>query len=104
MFYGQRFKTKGINQTIPINIQSILWHILDDYITSAKEIDYLQIFKFKVNNKDQTFQIIHQQEQPKYQMTYEFKLPLDELSHLNNQKIYIIDNGTYNTMLLTDEY
>lgn len=104
MFHGQRFKTKGINDKIPLNIQMLIWHILDNFVTNANEVDYLQIFNLHINWTKQTLQIVHQQEIPSYQMIYEFKLPIEDLLHLNNQKIYIIDNGTYNTMLLTDEY
>ncbi|HOA63358.1 MAG: DUF960 domain-containing protein [Acholeplasmataceae bacterium] len=104
MFSGQRFKTKGINQIIPENIQTILWYLLDEHIKNFKKVDYLQIFSFDIDYDNQIFRIIHEQEQPEYKMIHEFKLPLDNLSHLLNQKVYIIDNGSYNTMLLTDEY
>lgn len=104
MFKGQRFKTKGINQKIPENIQWILWHLLDEHLKNTKKVDYLQIFSFRIDKEKKTLKIIHEQEQPAYQMTHEFKLPLEDLFHLPNEKVYIIDNGSYNTMLLTDEY
>ncbi|MCU7192208.1 DUF960 domain-containing protein, partial [Turicibacter sanguinis] len=60
--------------------------------------DYLQVFELKAIDK-QTQQIKHRQEVPKYKKVYQLRSinPIE-------QKIFIIDEGAYATMLLAEEY
>lgn len=97
-----RYITRGVNTTLSIHLQFLLWNLIDTLKQSKSiELDYLQIFNFKhiVNNDKYNLVITHSQEVPPYEREYKFYVdkPVDK-------KIYVIDDGTYTTMLLAEEY
>jgi hypothetical protein len=47
--------------------------------------------------------LTHSQEQPEYKKEYKYPLK-DEFKALNHVKIYVIDDITHSTMLLSREY
>ena len=99
MFQGKRFVTRGVADTIPPEVQMFLWSLLDSLIAKrTAEVDYLQVFELVGADGQQT--IIHRQEMPDYQAVYQF----DNVISLLNSKLYVIDNSTYVTMLLCQEY
>ena len=99
MFQGKRLVTKGIAETIPLEVQMFLWSLLDDLIAKrAVELDYLQVFELSGDGDQQ--KIIHSQEMPDYQAIYQFGNVVSPI----NSKLYVIDNSTYVTMLLCQEY
>ncbi len=99
MFQGKRFVTRGVTDTIPLEVQMFLWSLLDDLIAKrVVELDYLQVFKLSGEEAKQ--KIIHSQEMPDYQAVYQFDNVVSPL----NSKLYVIDNSTYVTMLLCNEY
>lgn len=61
--------TKGISEGVPLEIQMILWGMVDA-LRKAKKLDYLQVFELETtgNQEEGTLvQVItHSQEQPKY--------------------------------------
>ena len=93
----QRYLTRGINDQIPIDIQLFCWQCYDT-AKATGNYDYLQVFELKILD-DQTQQVEHRQEVPEYNQIYHLKstTPID-------QKIFIIDEGEYATMLLAEEY
>lgn len=101
----QRYMTKGIQTTIPVELQFFLWELQTKLRSSQKEIDYLQIFSLSfVSKQCKTIQVIHHEaEQPKYNAVYYL-----ELNQCVKDKIYIItdDYGDclVETMLLASEY
>ena len=55
--------TKGINQTLDISLQIMLWQIIDDFKdTKEIELDYLQVFKIRRNKNELIIE--HTQEVP----------------------------------------
>ena len=94
MFSGKNYITRGISENIPLELQIILW---DMVLSMPVKKDYLQIFELSTNENVLT--IKHSQEVPPYKKTYQLITfePLDE-------KIYIIDDIEYSTMLLASEY
>ena len=94
MFKTEKYLTCGVNETIPIVIQLIMWKMVADI---PIEKDYLQIFRLSGENGIQT--IVHEQEQPEYRESVSF-----EWNEPVNQKIYVIDDGDHCTMLLAEEY
>lgn len=94
MFNNQRYATRGISATVPLWVQRILWYMTD---TMKVQKDYLQVFELSVIDGKQ--HIVHRQEQPDYLMQYTFAVT-DPIA----AKIYIIDDGSYSTMLLAEEY
>lgn len=90
-----RYLTKGVDNTIPLDVQLCMWNIIDE----LPEIrDYLQVFQLSVSEEMQM--IHHTSEQLLIDATYTmitFARPV-------TAKVYIIDSGEYCTMLLAEEY
>lgn len=98
-----RYMTRGISEEVPLEIQIILWGMVDA-LRRVKKLDYLQIFQLETigNQEEGTLvQVItHSQEQPKYGRVYY----IPTMGNGVTGKIYIIDDGEYATMLWADEY
>jgi len=100
VFHGKRFVTRGVVDTIPLEVQMFLWSLLDGLIAKrVVEMDYRQVFELSGEEEGKQ-KIIYSQEMPEYQTTYQFDNVVSPL----NRKLYIIDNSTYVTMLLCNEY
>lgn len=97
MFEGKKFVTRGVNTTIPLALQLLLWQMID--IVPVPK-DYLQVFK--VSLKDQKLHIEHSQEEPAYKKEIEIQLGRDELNV--SAKLFVIDDGDHATMLTAEEY
>lgn len=94
MFDSKRYLTKGVQAEIPLELQLFMW----ERISSLPiEKDYLQIFR--LSYKDNKLTVIYEQEQPEYKQIYIFAYPT-----AIEEKIYVIDDGDYCTMLLAEEY
>ena len=101
-FNGNRYLTKGIQNEIPLELQIILWFMIDDNIKKSLKMDYLQIFELSPYYKnDKIYQkIIHHQEVPKRKsekILNIFEKPI-------TAKIYVIDDSSHCTMLFNHEY
>ena len=96
-----RYLTRGVNEEIPIKVQVTIWSMIDDLVSSDTKVDYLQVFKFQ--EKHGRFFIHHSQEVPNYQKTHEYDMT-DDLSVLLNKVIFVIDDVTHSTILLSSEY
>lgn len=94
MFNNQRYLTKGIDSTIPLELQLFMWNCIDRL---PPERDYLQVFNLSQVGGLQ--RISHSSEQPEYHT--EYLIPCDNPI---TAKVYIIDSDTYSTMLLAEEY
>ena len=95
MFINPRYCTRGINETVPILTQIVLWNLIDSM--EVEEKDYLQVFKLTTDGKTQ--HITHSQEQPLYERTLEFRT-----NEPITAKVFVIDDETHTTMLLAEEY
>ena len=101
-FDGSRYLTKGIQNEIPLELQIILWFMIDDNIKNSLNMDYLQIFELLPYYKDDKIyqKIIHSQEVPKRKsekILNIFEKPI-------TAKIYVIDDSSHCTMLFNHEY
>ena len=94
MFDNPRYLTRGVHETIPLELQLFLWDCID---RMPEPKDYFQIFE--LNDIDGMQHIVHSSEQPEYTMNY-FIPTLNAVS----AKIYVIDSEEYSTMLLAEEY
>lgn len=94
MFNNQRYITRGIDAEIPVELQVLMWECIDRL---PEECDYFQVFRLE--NLDSIQRITHFSEHPEYRM--EYFIPTDRPI---TTKVYIIDSGTYSTMLLSSEY
>lgn len=95
MFKNPRYCTGGINETVPILTQIILWDLIDSMEVAEK--DYLQVFRLTTDGTTQ--HITHSQEQPPYERTLKFRT-----DNPITAKIFVIDDETHTTMLLAEEY
>ncbi len=94
MFQNDRYLTCGVDSTIPLELQMFLWQCVDGL---PEPRDHLQVFDLKPKGNLQS--ITHRSEEPEYRMDY--LLPADSPI---SEKIYVIDDGTHSTMLLSSEY
>ena len=94
MFNKKRYLSRGVNDTIPIELQLFLWACIDQ-LPDPK--DYLQVFALKQVGCMQS--ITHRSEEPEYRKVYLFpsEAPITE-------KLYVIDDDDHSTMLLSSEY
>lgn len=90
-----RYLTRGIDDTIPIELQMFMWEAID---RMPEPKDYLQVFRLSNINGLQVIE--HTSEQPEYKMQY----ILAETSKTVTAKVYVIDSEEYCTMLLAEEY
>lgn len=99
---GQRFLTPGIKEGVPLEVQLLLWHLIDD---SDWQRDYLQIFELYKGNHVNKLIIIHRQEEPGQKRKVSFQLGqyAKEFPVIPN-KVWVIDDGDHQTMLLPEEY
>ena len=95
MFENQKFLTRGVMAEIPSWLIDLIWCIVFSMKTEHK--DYLQVFTLTKTPTGQ--HIVHEQEQSPYR--YELDVPCDDAV---NAKVFIIDDLTHSTMLLTEEY
>ena len=93
-FQGQRFLTRGVQRLIPFELQFFIWECIDQL---TEPNDYFQVFRLTVQNGKQ--HIFHESEQPEYHKEYDI-----EIANPITAKIYVIDDETYCTMLLAEEY
>ena len=94
MFNSNRYITKGVQENISLELQFFMWNCIDNL---SEPKDYLQVFNLSV--VDSLQRIIHSTEEPEYKK--EYLIPSDNPI---SEKIYVIDDGDYLTMLLAEEY
>ena len=102
MFDSKRYLTNGVLQTIPVEIQMIVWAMIDELKNKVETVDYLQVFELKPECKDnsQPQQLIkHSQECPPYKAEVTINC-----GTITKEKLFVIDDETHVTMLLASEY
>jgi len=94
MFNNQRYITRGVLSEITAGLQLFMWQ----QIRSMPEPkDYLQVFTLSEANGLQ--KVVHTQEVPGYKRQYLLKTGEPVLG-----KVFVIDDKTHSTMLLSSEY
>lgn len=99
---GERFITSGIQSKVPKEVQFFLWQLIDE---SKWEKDYLQIFELHKNGSANKLIIVHHQEEPsqKQKVVLRFGDYIKETFSVP-PKVWVIDDGNHQTMLLPEEY
>ena len=98
---SSRYVSRGINNEIPIDVQMFMWKLIEGLKDTMDDVDYLQVFKIStVDESENKIRIIHSQEIPEYKKIWIFKAS----QPCNDEKIFVIDDGSHSTMLLADEY
>lgn len=96
MFDKDRYLTRGVSNKIPFEIQLLLWSMIGE--VKVKK-DYLQVFEIEPIN-DNLLKIEHRQEVPKYKKDILVK----NVGINSKVKIFVIDDGEYSMMMLSEEY
>lgn len=96
MFTGPRYVTRGIQERLNFEMQMVLWNMIEKL---EVEKDYLQVFTLK-SLDEVSISVIHSQEFPAYSETYR----LSPMKPMCDEKVFVIDNGVYSTMLFAEEY
>ena len=58
----ERYMTRGIQSDVPMETQLFLWGLQTAIRKNSKEIDYLQVYRLKIEDDKQ--RIIHTSEEP----------------------------------------
>lgn len=102
MFDNERYITKGVNETVSIQLQIILWSLIDELKKRENfKIDYLQVFELRNVKSKKSFnqEIIHKQEVEPYKKIYLFS----DAEPINT-KVFVIDDSEQSVMVLAEEY
>lgn len=102
MFTSKRFATRGIAADVGLDIQLVLWSMIDQRKAKGVQVDYLQVFELSIARREGVFvqKVIHRQECPSASDSY--YLPMIETPM--NITIWAIDSEEYCMMLLPSEY
>ena len=96
MFNKERYLTRGVSNEIPLEIQILLWSMIDGL--NVKK-DYLQVFEIEPMDV-KLLKIEHRQEVPKYKK----EIIVRNRGIKSKIKLFVIDEGDYSTMMLSEEY
>lgn len=98
MFNNQRYITKGVIADIPPYLQNMMWYMIE---IMPIQKDHLQIFELSIDTASgkPKQRILHKQEQPEYLNEHVF-----DAATPVKAKVYVIDDGSHCTMLLSEEY
>ncbi|NEY18574.1 DUF960 domain-containing protein [Bacillus ginsengihumi] len=95
-----RYVTRAINVELNIEIQVLLWELLDSIAIKRKDtMDYLQLFEIKSDGNN--VKIINQQEQPAIKQ--EIIIEQGVLS-IKDITVWIIDESDKQIMLFPSDY
>lgn len=95
MFNNQKYLTRGVEREIPSWLVNLIWCMVMTMEVPKK--DCLQVFTLTKTATGQ--HIVHEQEQPPYRYELDVECP-----NAVDAKVFVIDDRTYSTMLLADEY
>lgn len=95
-----RCQTKGIEGLLSDQIKSFLWNNIDE-LNMKIELDYLQVFEFRVVGSDLTIE--HRQEIPMYKKKFLLN-GIDSVHRFNGIIVFVVDNYDYSIMMLANEY
>lgn len=99
-----RYITRGVNEQVPKEIQQRCFQLIDEKVKQIEvQLDYLQIFEFNRDDQRGTITNIHRQEEPFFIDYHECRIT-DALVNFQIKKLWLIDDHTRQTMLLSEEY
>ena len=103
LFSGDRYATRGIADRIDPAIQKALWRAIEVRKERGDQLDYLQVFVLSVEVVDgePLQKVLNRQEQPEHRETF-YVDGVDK--PIGGVTIWVIDSGTYATMLFPYEY
>ena len=94
-----RYATRQIVSNVSVEIQVFLWRIMGIRRNNQEPLDYLQVFHLQRIGDMQM--ITNKQEQPPMEMAVQLKL---KESQPIDTTIWIMDDGSYCTMMFLNDY
>lgn len=95
-----KFVTKAVSEEISVEIQALLWGLMDILAVKRKErMDYLQVFEISSTKKH--IHIVNKQEKPPIQEKFVFG---NVSIATKNVVVWIIDDYEKQVMLLPSDY
>ena len=91
--------TRAIADSLHMEIQKLLWYLIDDQREQGEKLDYLQVFELKKRGNQQ--QIIHRQEVPERKREWLITLKGTPPVHAT---VWCLDDGNHQTMLFPSDY
>lgn len=103
MFDKEKYITSHANGVLPLALQITMWQSIDEWRVTNTSLDYLQVFILSIEIVDgKPIQVItHSQEQPEKSETIHIEC---EGFEPVNDKVYVIDDVEYATMLMASDY
>ncbi|MGG0937290.1 DUF960 family protein [Brevibacillus centrosporus] len=103
MFDVPRYATRQVAEQVGLELQLALWAAIDLRAEKGQEMDYLQVFELSVEwvDDEPLQKVLNRQEQPQHEVSFYVdgvETPLDGVT------LWVMDSGTYCTMLFPDEY
>lgn len=103
MFNKEKYITSHANEILPLALQITMWKSIDQWRATNTSLDYLQVFELSseiVSGK--LIQVItHSQEQP--EKTETIRIECEGCEPVND-KVFVIDDVEYATMLMASDY
>ncbi|RDW21367.1 hypothetical protein CWR48_02885 [Oceanobacillus arenosus] len=96
---GKRYMTRAIADELHIEIQLLLWHLIDELKSQGSKLDYLQVFELSVLDGKQM--IVHRQEVPEREQKWSITL---KSTNPITEKVWCIDDGKNQMMLFPSDY
>lgn len=103
MFDKEKYITSHANDILPLALQIAMWKSIEQWRVANISLDYLQVFELSTENANgRSIQVIrHSQEQPEKSETIQIEC---EGFEPVNDKVYVIDDVEYATMLMASDY
>ena len=94
-----RYVTRQVASNVRIEIQTLLWSLIDKRTNNQEPLDYLQVFHLQRSGDIQ--RVLNKQEQPPMEIVTQLELkesqPIDTI-------IWVIDDGSHCIMLFPNDY
>lgn len=94
-----RYATQQIASNVSVEIQVLLWRIMDSRRNNQESLDYLQVFHLQRSGDRQ--RITNKQEQPPMEMVVQLEL---KESQPIDTTIWIMDDDSHCIMLFPNDY
>jgi hypothetical protein len=102
-FSGDRYATRGIADRIEPDLQMALWRVIEVRKERGDVLDNLQVFELSVEMVDgePLQKVLNRQERPEHRESFYVDGVREPIGDVT---IWVMNSGTYCTMLFPDEY
>lgn len=98
-----RYVNKGVKEVVSVELQLFCWQCIDEQVQLEKKLDYLQVFELNPDSQRQAIGIAHRQEEA-FSITYHEVKMTETTNQVTFLKVWVMDDGTNQTMVLPEEY